>query len=153
MLDYDHEIIHENFCSITLFHFAKILVSSTYIPTHRQIHITRLTLCAWVRFHISLTISGAALYNDARKYYGLPVRTSFSEISSNPLVAQRLAAAYANNISAVESYVGGLAEGALHARIYVNKTPLNNGTAILTLLRLPTLPLLERKCQKLCPFT
>lgn len=54
---------------------------------------------------------GAALYNDARKFYSLPEFSSFDQITSNPLIAERLAVAYRNNISAVETYVGGLAEG------------------------------------------
>ncbi|MFM9994678.1 MAG: peroxidase family protein [Phycisphaerales bacterium] len=55
---------------------------------------------------------GLASYTQARVALGLPPVTSFSQVSADPLVAQRLAAAY-GNIDQVDLWVGGLCEDAV----------------------------------------
>ncbi|MCP3916050.1 MAG: peroxiredoxin [bacterium] len=52
---------------------------------------------------------GLPSYNDARRDLGLPARTSFAGISSDPEVQARLAAAY-RSVEDVDLWVGGLAE-------------------------------------------
>eukprot|EP00002_Diphylleia_rotans_P000857 TRINITY_DN1045_c0_g1_i3.p1 TRINITY_DN1045_c0_g1~~TRINITY_DN1045_c0_g1_i3.p1 ORF type:complete len:897 (-),score=167.81 TRINITY_DN1045_c0_g1_i3:104-2794(-) len=54
---------------------------------------------------------GALLYNDARAYYGLPRRKSFSEITKDSDIAALLEDVY-GSIDNIDSYVGGLAEDA-----------------------------------------
>ncbi|MFQ5845406.1 MAG: peroxidase family protein, partial [Planctomycetota bacterium] len=48
-------------------------------------------------------------YNDCRERLGLPRRSSFAEVSSDPAVQARLAAAYAG-VDEIDAWVGGLAE-------------------------------------------
>jgi hypothetical protein len=48
-------------------------------------------------------------YNQARADYGLPRRTSFAEISSDPSVVAALASTYAS-VDEIDAWVGGLAE-------------------------------------------
>ena len=52
---------------------------------------------------------GLPAYNDARQSMGLPRRTSFSEVSSNPEIVNRLASIYAN-VDDIDIWVGGLSE-------------------------------------------
>jgi hypothetical protein len=55
---------------------------------------------------------GLASYNDVRAVYGLPRVTSFDQISSNPVVQNRLAAAY-DNVDQIDPWVGMVSEDAL----------------------------------------
>jgi len=48
---------------------------------------------------------GLPLYNDIRQAFGLPRRTSFSEVSSDPQVSQDLSTAYNGNIDLCERRV------------------------------------------------
>lgn len=48
-------------------------------------------------------------YNDARQALGLPRRTSFEEISSNPMLAEALASVYAD-IDHVDLWIGAVSE-------------------------------------------
>lgn len=52
---------------------------------------------------------GLASYNDTRRALGLTPRSSFAQISTDPLVQQKLASAY-NSVEDVDLWVGGLAE-------------------------------------------
>jgi peroxidase len=52
---------------------------------------------------------GLCSYNDAREAYGFPRATDFADISADPEVQSRLAAAYAS-VDDVDLWVGGLAE-------------------------------------------
>lgn len=52
---------------------------------------------------------GLPSYNRVRVDFGLPARTSFAEISSDPVIQANLAAAYAT-VDDVDVWVGGLAE-------------------------------------------
>lgn len=49
-------------------------------------------------------------YNTCRIYYGLTPVTSFAEISADPLVQQKLYAAYNGNVNGIDPWVGALAE-------------------------------------------
>ncbi|PRP86724.1 peroxidase [Planoprotostelium fungivorum] len=74
---------------------------------------------------------GLPLYNDIRQAFGLPRRTSFSEVSSDPQVSQDLSTAYNGNIDLCETYVCGIAED--H---YVNGTIIANvGETFRTIMR------------------
>ncbi|CAG8437041.1 1229_t:CDS:10 [Scutellospora calospora] len=52
---------------------------------------------------------GIAKYNDARQYFNLPRAQNWSDISSNPVVQQRLKTVY-GTVDQVEAFSGGLAE-------------------------------------------
>ncbi|MCC9607970.1 Ig-like domain-containing protein [Blastopirellula sp. JC732] len=52
---------------------------------------------------------GLPSYNQARLDFGLPAVTSFSEITSDPVVAMRLEAAY-GDVDLIDVWVGGIAE-------------------------------------------
>lgn len=52
---------------------------------------------------------GLPSYNDARFGLGLPVRTSFAEISSDPVTQQRLSSVY-ESVDDVDVWIGALAE-------------------------------------------
>ena len=52
---------------------------------------------------------GLPSYNDAREMIGLARKQSFSDISSDPLVQQRLQQAY-SSVDSIDLWVGGLAE-------------------------------------------
>ncbi|MBP7242088.1 peroxidase family protein [Amaricoccus sp.] len=56
---------------------------------------------------------GLPTYNEARVALGLEAKTSFSQITSDPQVAARLSAAYGDDITKVDLWVGGLAEDAV----------------------------------------
>ena len=55
---------------------------------------------------------GLADYNSVREAYGLPRAVGFEDVSLDPGVQERLAAAY-GDVDAVDLWVGGLAEDAL----------------------------------------
>jgi len=55
---------------------------------------------------------GLPRYNAMRVAFGLEAKTSFAEITSDPVAAARLEAAY-GTVDAVEAWVGGVAEDAL----------------------------------------
>ncbi|MCA8959002.1 MAG: hypothetical protein KDC38_00755 [Planctomycetes bacterium] len=52
---------------------------------------------------------GLPSYNQARGDFGLPVRTSFAEISSDPEIVSRLASTYAS-VADIDPWTGGLCE-------------------------------------------
>lgn len=54
---------------------------------------------------------GLPSYNDTREAFGLLRKTSFNQISSNPIIRQRLSEAYAS-VEDIDVWVGGLAEDA-----------------------------------------
>ena len=53
---------------------------------------------------------GLPTYNDMRVALGLAPKESFSQLTSDPVMAARLAQAYGNDISKLDLWVGGLAE-------------------------------------------
>jgi len=56
---------------------------------------------------------GLPSYNEMRIALGLAPKTSFAQITSDAQVAQRLAAAYGNDVNKLDLWVGGLAEDAV----------------------------------------
>jgi hypothetical protein len=56
-------------------------------------------------------------YNQLRAAYNLPPKT-FDQISSKPEINQIFREVYKNNISLVDSFVAGLAEGKLYPFVY-----------------------------------
>ncbi|KAJ3127398.1 hypothetical protein HK098_006387 [Nowakowskiella sp. JEL0407] len=49
-------------------------------------------------------------YVRSREILGLPIPKNFSDITSNPIIANNLRQAYGNDMSLIDSFIGGLAE-------------------------------------------
>jgi len=60
-------------------------------------------------------------YNTCRIYYGLTPVTSFAEITDDPLVQQKLYAAFNGNVNAIDPWVGALAEDPMGRDILVGE--------------------------------
>ena len=81
-------------------------------------------------------VNGIGSYNQVRVAMGLPVVTSFAQITKNVAVQHELEAAYGNNVNNIDAFEGGLAEdpvpgsdvGPLFQAIMVNQfTRLRDG--------------------------
>eukprot|EP01125_Pyxidicula_operculata_P009616 TRINITY_DN3159_c0_g1_i1.p1 TRINITY_DN3159_c0_g1~~TRINITY_DN3159_c0_g1_i1.p1 ORF type:complete len:1062 (+),score=228.76 TRINITY_DN3159_c0_g1_i1:36-3221(+) len=53
---------------------------------------------------------GIPRYNDMREYFGLGRKQSFSEVTSDPELANALSQAYPGGVDTIDPYIGGLAE-------------------------------------------